>query len=146
MIHQLTIVQKIDKKIDKKLNHRSIVFNELKKFFTMYKTKKIGFYQQDKRFEMWHSFFIAHKKDLRWQGPNKTIIPICIYNCCVLDFKRKMFVLFLSIWWAKSLLMFPFNLYSISFSPLDDGFLWVPLDKISHFPVENAFIILSFWG
>ena len=40
------------KKIDKKLNHRSIVFIELKKIFTMYKTKKIGFYQQDKRFEM----------------------------------------------------------------------------------------------
>ena len=34
------------------MKHKSIVFNELKKYFTMYKTKKIGFYQQDKRFEM----------------------------------------------------------------------------------------------
>ena len=23
-------------------------------------------------------FFIAHKKDIRWQGPNKTIIHICM--------------------------------------------------------------------
>ena len=129
------------------MKHKSIVFNELKKYFTMYKTKKIGFYQQDKRFEMWHTFLLLTKKISDDRGLTKpSSIFVCYYNCCVLDFKRKMFVLFLSIWWAKSLLMFPFNLYSISFSPLDDGFLWVPLDKISHFPVENAFIILSFWG